>query len=901
MTRFQQLYYTSCEHGLSGFSGFQFNAVSAGVTAETRQAVEALAGYEPPRSLVESDTPESLERCPVNLCYRPDDREGRRATALCVRYVGRDSARRFGNYFAHALHSEEFTAAAGGMLPIELWDSPVWSREVSARTEIPGIAAPPPGPVDARAVSAFLRGHPHADRLPELLAAVCAALTEHGSVVVVDRSTERIAHWFAAVSYLLPPPLARGLSFATYVFRPARSRLHLIGTVPEAQLAFGPDDEAAYTVFDFARGVFPEVPVGPLAHLLTRIGVGSVRPVWSWTADYARGDEGTPDDWHAPVAAAAASGGITLTSADAHAVIDWLAGADHLGARRAAVAAGLHREHRNLDDRRLAALSAAAKAGGDTAAHQEIEGKLHGSRMRAYGAGAEDAVAPVPIADPMTRERATALWERLLTTEARTAHERTRLLFWAVGARLPVAPEVMARESLALARTLLGAPTPAPRFRFDVVELLRHLPVMRRSLVTAVEEVLEQRAGQEQLFSQFPAELLREKDLEDRPLLQEHRLRARAEREPAETVTIMFRILAIRGRTSPDEELLHGLWRQPSRTWTHREAIRVAEELTASGPVDEAVGEWFERALRRNIEDEEALESCLHLCRMLAHPGRFAWLPPSAAEYVRITRVLDDALQDAREATELVDAFAIPETGQWAAPRALKRLRLVPVMLRLPADVGRLRVRLAELNHRDLDAYLSIVHRRVTSGRRIDDVTLGHVAAVVTLTRGARLSQAQEETIAAIRAHPAERWHVVDLQRLEQAVVPYQAELARRYAEWVEARRRGPMSLPRTFAFFNRRTSTGTSAPSGTPATPATPITRTSPTARSKPASPGKPVSLGKPPSPGKPLSPGTRSPAEGTSPDPTGRTPRPTGRTPDPTAPPPSPDPDNTRKPKGR
>lgn len=820
MKHFQQLYYTSCEHGLSGFSGFQFNAVSPGVTAETRLAVEALAGYEPPRSLVESDTPESLERCPVNLCYRPHDRAGRSATALCVQYVGRDSARRFGNYFAHALHSEDFPAAGGGLLPIELWNSPVWTRAVSPRTELPTLAGPAPGPLDVRAVGAFLRGHPHAARLPGLLAAVFAALTEHGSVVVVDRSTEEIAHWFAAVSYLLPPRLSRGLSFATYVLRPARSRLHLIGTVPEPQLAFAPDDEAAYTVFDFARGVFPEVPVPALVRLLTRIGVGSVRPVWSWTADYAEGGEETPDDWHAPVAAAAVSGGIALTTADVHAVVDWLAGAGHLGARRAAVAADIHREHRGLDDARLTALSAAAKAGGDSAVHQEIEGKLCGLRMRAYTTAAEDAVEPVPITDAVAREQAAALWERLLETEVRTARERTRLLLWAVGTGLPVPRRVMARETLALSHALLGAMAPAPAFRDEVADLVRVLPVMRASLATAVEEALERRPGQEQLFAQFPAELLHEGDLMDRPLLLEHHLRARAERDPSNTVPIMFRILEIRGRTSPDEELLRALWRQPSRTWTHREASRIAAELPPSEPVDAAVGEWLDRALRQDIgeDDEDALADCLHLCRVLSQPHRFAWLPAGAAEHVRVTLGLEAELREAREATELLAEFVIPETGRWAAPRELRRQYLVAAMLRLPADVGRLRGRLTELEHRDLDQYLSFLGLRMAGGGPVDDVLLSHVATVATLPREARLTQAQEETAAGLRAHPEGHWRATDLERLERVVRPHGAALADHYAGRAEARRPGPRGPSRWFWPFGRSEAPAPADPPDTPA-----------------------------------------------------------------------------------
>ncbi|WEH42984.1 GTPase-associated protein 1-related protein [Streptomyces sp. AM 2-1-1] len=808
MTGFQQLYYTSCEHGLSRFSGFQFNAVSAGVTFETRQAVEALAGYEPPRYLMESDTPELLERCPVNLCHRPHDPQGRSATTLCVRYVGRDSARRFGNYFAHALHSEDFPAAGGGMLGIELWNSPVWTSTVSPSTDIPELTAPAPGPLDARAVSEFLRGHPHAARLPDLLSAVFAALGENGSVVVIERTTERIAHWFAAVSYLMPPPLARGLSFATYVLRPARSRLHLIGTVPEAQLAFGPDDEAAYTVFDFARGIFPEVPVGAAVRLLTRIGAGSIRPVWSWTADYARGGEKAPEEWHAPVAAAAASGGMPLTAADADAVIDWLAGADHLGARRAAVAADIHREHRDLDERRLIVLSAAAKAGGDDAVQQEIEGKLHGSRMRAYLDAGTGALEPVPITDPTARERATVLWRRLLT-EVRTARERTRLLLWALGAGLPVPPEIMVRETRALARTLLGSAAPAPGFRHEVAELLRQLPAMRESLAAAVGEALRERVGQEQLFSQFPADLLREEDLAGRPLLLEHHLRARAEREPANTVPLMMKILGVRQRASPDEELLRGLWRAPSRTWTHREAARIARELPVSTPVDPAVGEWFDRALSQEVEGEEALEDCLDLCRQLAAPGRSGWLSPRARDRVRITLGLLRSLSDAREAGELVAAFAVPEAGTWAAPRALKRLRMVPALLGLPADTDRLRALLGNLTHRDLDLYLSGVACRVGSDERIDDVLLGHVAAVVTLPDTVPVSQAQGEMVVAIRSHPYRHWSAADLSRLEAVVRPHGADLADRYAERAESRRqRAPRDAPRRFPLFGRRAAT---------------------------------------------------------------------------------------------
>jgi hypothetical protein len=789
MKNFQQLYYTSCEHGLSGSSGFQFNAVSEQVSAETRHRVEGLAGYEPPRSLVESDTPELLARCPVNLCHTPGRPGG--ATTLCVRYAGRDSARRFGNYFAHALYTEgEFTTDSGGLLAIELWDSPVWTAQVAGTTEIPELAAPlPRGPLSPRSVRAFLRAHPYAEQLPALLAAVFAALAEDGSVVVIDDTTDRIAHWFAAVSYLLPPPLAHTLSFATYLFRPTRSRLHLIGTVPGAHPDFGPDDEESYTVFDFAAGRFPEVvPTHHLVRLLIRIGVGSIRSVWSWTAEYAHGQEQSLGDWHAPVAAAAAAGGTELTDADVRAVIDWLPGAGHLGPRRAAVAADIHHKHRDLDDDRLAVLSAAAEAGGDAVLHQELEGKLHQSRIRAYATGAENAPGPVPITHPAERERATVLWQRLLG-EAATSRQRVRLLLWAQGARLEPSPELLATQSLELARTLLGASGVGPGLREEVARLVRTIPEFRTGLTTALQEVLTERGGQEQLFAQFPAELLSERDLDGRPRLLEHYWRAQAEREPDRTVDLLFRILRARGQSSPDAELLRGLWRQPSPTWTYKEATEIAHRLPSDQPVDEAVAEWFDRAVKQEVRDEQGLRSCLVLCDTLTAPGRYAWLRVVTQECVQTTLRLDAALREATEATALARTFRIPQIDAWAAPRALKTYRLLPAMLRLPADPARLRKEIGEFGFSLADGYLRAVHRAAVTAGRVDEVLFSHVTGVIAVNcERTALPQAHLEVVEALRLHTAHHWQSEDLSRLARALRPLDTRLADSYQQYAENR-----------------------------------------------------------------------------------------------------------------
>jgi hypothetical protein len=147
---FEQLYYTSCERGVGGYAGFQFNALSQGAGAGIMRQVEQLTGYELPSW----DT--SPDDAPVNLCHVHDAARGGDITARVV-YAGTDFSGRSGNYFAHALVTENSQRDFGGLLPVELWESPLWSRTPADGTVLPTIpAAPPRGSFDRPAVAAFL-------------------------------------------------------------------------------------------------------------------------------------------------------------------------------------------------------------------------------------------------------------------------------------------------------------------------------------------------------------------------------------------------------------------------------------------------------------------------------------------------------------------------------------------------------------------------------------------------------------------------------------------------------------------------------------------------------------------------------------------------------------------------
>ena len=152
---FQQLYYTSCEHGLGGYGGYQFNAVTPGVSPAVLREVEERTVYQPPRWLAGQDADEP-EAYPVAFSYGISEATGAAITAHVV-FAGTDYSGRPGNYFAHALVTSAPDRDFGALLPAELWGSPLWQSGPVAGTELPELAPPlPPGVIDRPGAQAFL-------------------------------------------------------------------------------------------------------------------------------------------------------------------------------------------------------------------------------------------------------------------------------------------------------------------------------------------------------------------------------------------------------------------------------------------------------------------------------------------------------------------------------------------------------------------------------------------------------------------------------------------------------------------------------------------------------------------------------------------------------------------------
>jgi GTPase-associated protein 1, N-terminal domain type 2/GTPase-associated protein 1, C-terminal domain/GTPase-associated protein 1, middle domain len=696
---FQQLYYTSCERGLAGVPGYQFNAVSPGVTPEVMREVERITGYEPPPELAYEDAARDAGAYPVSLCFSP----GEPALLANVVFTGSDFSRRFGNYFAHALATAAPEADLGDRLPIETWGAAFWTSQLADSTSLPPLPGPPPGGrLRPGAVEEFLRGHPERSRLAALLTAVERAVARgERTVVLVSAEAGANAAWIAAASYLLPPALVRRTSFTTYHRRPAHSPFHLVGTVPGADL--GSQPAHVFALFDFVRGRGSELEVHPLAELLASLGPVAAHDLWRQAVVLPTRGGASLDAWHAPLAAAAAAAGRRLSRAHLDAAVRWFAEqSDRLDPRQASTLAEALLGQAGADDRQVRAIIGAvhgARAGGLVEGLDGLEALLVRAQLErvAAGAGTGD---DRPAVSPAAREGAARHCASLLASAEPPA--ALALLRWADAAGLELGRPAVTGAGARLARRLAREGPGA-----DLREPLRAAVLGRQALREGLLEELarrverDPRAASAVLAGRWDG-LLALVDLAAQPGLEELRLLGEGRRHPERRIEVLGELLARPPGRRPARSLpLDELW--PEGGWSVEEA-RWALPLFEEPGVDPGpAAAWLADALHRAPPpgDAEAWEGYRDLCGALAG-SRLRPLLPEAAEPVlgraewlaAFRKAPASAEAAARQVDELAEAREGVEAG--SPERALIEAALAEARRRRPWP-ARLRRRLRRL------------------------------------------------------------------------------------------------------------------------------------------------------------------------------------------------------------
>jgi hypothetical protein len=614
---FQQLYYTSCEHGLGGYDGYQFCAVTPGVSPAVLREVEERTVYEPPRWLTVPD-PDEPEAYPVAFSHGTSHAAGTTITARVVS-AGTDYSGRPGNYFAHALVTSTPAQDFGPLLPAELWEAAVWRNTPAGGNELRELPGPlTPGVVDRPRVQAFLDARAVEGILPRLLTAAGRAMAGDRPVLLVTDDVSENAWWIAAISYLLGERLARQMTFTTYSHRPGYSRYHVTGALPGT---LPPEAGASFQIFDFAAGRTSAGTVHPLAAILAGTGVMAASGLWRQAEAFASGAEASLDDWLAPVATAASLLGQALSPAQVDAVARWLPGAAGgmpPGLADAGLGAMLGQPTGTLTDEQLHDLFSLARRLPAPPRAERLERVLAERALERIARG--EPATPVPVGHPAGPAGEAAI-EAL---DRATPQQALAVLEWAAASGIAL-PEA---ELERFGRMRLGPEVPEQ----ELARIVRFHLAIRRGL-------LERLAGEpaevtRTLLSGPVGTQLGREDLDGHPGLTELWLLESVARGRERPLRAFDEIVDIRGATgrSPriDATLLSQLW---PRGCPPEDLTELLGTLTDPSPPD--VLDWFTAQLTTVPARATSSDEWLGLVRMLAGHQILGMLPEQEARPVR--------------------------------------------------------------------------------------------------------------------------------------------------------------------------------------------------------------------------------------------------------------------------
>ena len=679
---FQQLYYTSCETGLAGYGGYQFNAVTPGTSPLVMREIEERTVYEPPRWLLADPCLDEPEAYPVALSYAQSEALPGTVIVAHVVFAGNDYSGRPGNYFAHALVTSTPGPDFGPLLPAELWGAELWRGTPVERTDLPPLPGPlSRGDVGRPGAQAFLDARGTERVLPELLTAVFRAMTDARPVLLASEDANENIWWIAAVSYLLGEHLAPRMSFTTYSHRPGYSRHHLIGVLSEA---LPPDADASFQLFDLDAGRTPGGDVHSLARLLAGAGVMASEGLWQQATAFASGTEEGPDDWLGPVAAAAGLLGERLSASETDTIARWLPGAaTRMPPQHVDVVLGvaLTQADAALSDEQLLVLLDLARGLPSPAQVERLERSL-----------AERAIGHITRGEParpvqLTSRAVTAAAQAQVSGLLRTTTPPAVLaaLDWAAasGALPPDA------ELNQYGQAGLGLTSPEP----ELTRILRGYPAVLHGLLTRLANEPADRAGR--VLAGPVGALITGDDLAPYPGLAEEWLLISVGRRHTGPMMAFDKILDIRagaGRAPlVDVALLNRLW--PRGCPAHG-LVDLLDSDSVTGSADPGVRSWVAAQIEAAAARGTNREGWLKLAQAItSRPTVLAILPDELARTAQSTVAARTKLRRAHKAVRKGDmgVFA-PLYREYEATddraRPLLRDTLV-MMLAEAADLGK--------------------------------------------------------------------------------------------------------------------------------------------------------------------------------------------------------------------
>ncbi len=250
----QQVHYTSCRNGTSGYSGFQIRATSQDVDPRDLQEVVQRCNYRRPYGQPIDD----INAYPL-ACRSYRLSSGRLALTR-VRYVGTDYSGREGNFFAHTLIVPE---SAQEQRPADYFFWKGWKGQLEDSEDLPSppvLTDIPLSDLNCQLVfnraefNRFLQqGNNRRLRLRNMVKAVLLSLSDSRTLIVRGDSAD-VHWWIAAIQHCFPAAIANTMDSSTYEFAPQRLPL-LSATVIGSEIVLDPmQRDYQHYVFDELEG-----------------------------------------------------------------------------------------------------------------------------------------------------------------------------------------------------------------------------------------------------------------------------------------------------------------------------------------------------------------------------------------------------------------------------------------------------------------------------------------------------------------------------------------------------------------------------------------------------------------------------------------------------------------------